>query len=276
MTGVPSAVASIRFRAGIGGEPIVQEAWPSVAHTFQPARWGASIVASPSSPVAGDHLGLKVAVGVGCCAEIRSSGPTIARREGRDDSAGPPGDSTSSVHVTVTVASDAMLTWRPEPGVASGGSQHRHEANVEMAGNARLLWRDEFFIEDRGAVASGTWSSRLRVVRDGWPVVCTELAAGPASPLWESPAVLEGARAVSLMVVVDPEPDPDTWRTTRATDGSATGVALPLAGPGVQIVAWGDDLAECRAALERMVAHCGVPEWAAGRWRNGRALDVVG
>lgn len=275
MSAMPSPVASVRFRAGIGGEPVIQEVIPSPAHTFEPARWGATIVGSPSSPVAGDRLGMKVTVGVGCCAEIRSSGPVVARKPAYSQPSPFPAP-MSSVQITATVASDAMLTWRPEPGVASEGCQHRNDTNVEMAASARLLWRDEFLVDNREGAAPGTWSSRLRVVRDGWPVVCTELAVGPSSPLWESAAVLEGARAVSLMVVVDPEPAPDSWRTTRATDESATGAALPLAGPGIQIVAWGDDLADCRGAMERMVAHCGVPEWAAGRWRNGRALDVVG
>lgn len=268
MTAISSSVASVRFRAGIGGEPIVQEVHSSPAHTFEPARWGATLLGSPSSPAAGERLALKATVGVGCCAEIRSSEPTVIRGGG---SAQP-----SSLHVTATVASDAMLTWRLEPGVASEGCHHRADANIELAGSARLLWRDEFITDDRHGTAAGTWTSRVRVVRDGWPVACNELVVGPGSPLWEAPAILEGARAVSVMVVVDPEPDPESWRTTRATDGSATGVALPLAGPGVQIVAWGDDLNDCRAVMERLVAHCGTPEWAASRWRHGRALDVVG
>lgn len=275
-------VASIRFRAGIGGEPVVQETRASAAYTFEPARWGATLVGSPSSPAGGDRLGLRVAVGVGCCAEIRSSAPAIARSGrspeagGSPDAGSSPDAGGSSTTLTATVPSDAMLTWRPEPGVAADGCQHRFSAAVEMAGSARLLWRDEFVLGESDGSNPGTWSSRIRVVRDGWPVVCTELAVGPGSPLWESPAVLEGARAVSLMVVVDPEPESDVWVTSRANDASATGVALPLAGPGVQIVAWGDDLADCRAVMERMVARCGVPEWAASRWRYGRSLDVVG
>ena len=272
MTG--SGVASIRFRAGIGGEPILADVQASPAFSFQPGRWGATIEASNAHPVAGDHLALKVMVGVGCCAEVRSAGPTIARRGSRLPAwSGPAG---STLDVTVGVASDGMLTWRPEPGVAADGCQHRADAKVELAASGRVLWRDEFLVDRRSDAASGTWSSRLRVVRDGWPVVCTELAVGPGSPLWESPAVLEGARAVSLMVVVDPEQSADVWSSSRATDASATGVALPLAGPGVQIVAWGDDLTDCRAAIERMVPNCGVPEWAASRWKQGRALDTVG
>ena len=273
MSPAPEHMAHIRFRAGIGGEPVLKDMSASVAHGFQPARWGATIVGSAAHPVAGDHLGLKVVVGVGCVAEIRSATVTVARKGSRRPPwAGPAG---SRLQIGVTVASDGMLTWRPEPGVAGDGCQHRSNAQVELASSARLLWRDEFVVERRSEASPGTWASRLRVVRDGWPVVCTELAVGPASPLWESPAVLEGARAVSLMVVVDPGLGPEDWTSSRAAAGSATGAALPLAGPGVQIVAWGDDLADCRGAIEQLIPACGVPEWAAGRWRTGLALDAV-
>lgn len=265
MTLAPDHVASIRFRAGIGGEPVLQEQQSSTGHSFRVARWGASVVASPAA--GGDHYGLAVAVGVGCCAEIRSSGPAVAR---------PGAGGASSLQITATVPSDGMLTWRPEPGIAADGCDHLCQATVELAANARLLWRDEFLLQPDGTGAAGTWRSRLRVVRDGWPVVASDLAVGPGSPLWDSPAVLDGARAVSLMVVVDPGPDPETWVPARAGEGSATGVALPLAGPGVHLLAWGDDLFDCRAAMERMVPRCGMPEWAAERWREGRALDTVG
>jgi len=273
VTGTSTALATVRFRAGIGGEPIVADMSASAAHSFQPARWGATIVNSTAHPVAGDHLGLNVTVGVGCCAEIRSAAPTLARRGSRR----PPwsGPSSSTFEVTATVASDAMLTWHPEPGVAADACQHRSDANVELASSARLLWQDEFLLERRNESAPGTWSSRLRVVRDGWPVVCTELAVGPGSPLWESPAVLEGARVVTLVVVVDPGQVPDQWCSARANEGSATGVALPLAGPGVQIVAWGDELSGCRATVDTMIEACGVPEWAAGRWRAARDVGAV-
>jgi urease accessory protein len=268
------SVASIRFRAGIGGEPVLEDVSPSAAHTFKPARFGATVVGSAAHPVSGDRAALKVSVGVGCCAEIRSENPTFARRSALTPHRPEPAHSVSQVGLTV--ASDGMLTWRPEPGVAGDGSDHRCDAHVELASSARLLWRDEFLVDRRGDGPPGTWTSRLRVVRDGWPVVCTELAIGPGSPFWESPAVMEGARAISVMVVVDPGLDPDGWSSTRAGERSATAAALPLAGPGIQIVAWGDDLVDCRAAIQQVVPQCGVPEWAAERWRRGRALDVVG
>jgi urease accessory protein len=269
--GTENGIAVVRFRAGIGGEPVVHDLVSSASYTFEAAPWGAWIIGSAAHPVVGDHLALKVSVGVGCCAELRSYAPTVARRGPLAARPGAP--QHSSTAVSVTVSSDAMFTWRPEPSIAAKGCDHRNDASVQLASNARLLWRDEFILERRHDEAPGTWRSRLRISRDGWPVTCSEFAIGPASALWESPAVLEGARAVSVMVVVDPGRRPEAWAPARANRGSATGVALPLSTPGVQIVAWGDDLADCRSAIEAMLAKCGVPAWARARWQIGMEVE---
>ena len=266
-----SPAASIRFRAGIGGEPVMQELQGSEAMTFQPTPWGSWLVTSAAHPVPGDRHSLRVTVGVGCCAEVRSLAATVAH----PDPACPAGDTPepSSTTVHAGVASDALLAWALEPGLSTERCDHRFDAVVQLASSARLLWRDEFVVERRSDGAPGVWRSRLRVTRDGWPVVSTETAVGPGFPLWSSPAVLDGARAVSLMVVVDPGQGLDDWSSARTTLGSATGVALPLSAPGVQIMAWGDDLQECRAAIKEMLPACGVPAWAAERWDSRRAFE---
>lgn len=268
-------LATIGFRAGIGGEPVLQEARASRVLDFQPAPWGAWITASAAHPVPGDHQALKAVVGVGCCAEIRSAGTTVAR--GEEDHRGWGGEPAASVlTVNATVASDAMLTWGPEPGLATQGCDHRCESVVQLAGSARLLWQDEYMVGRPDEGAAGTWRSRLRVTRDGWPVVSSELALGPGSPLWDSPAVMHGARAVSFLVVVDPGQPPEAWTAARTRAGTATGVALPLDAPGLQVVAWGDDLRDCRAAIASMLEAGGVPAWAARRWSGRRPFGRRG
>lgn len=269
-----ATLASIRFRAGAGGEPLVADAHPSDAHDFQAASWGAWVVGSPAHPVAGDHHSIAVDVGVGCAVAVKSQSAAVAR-PGARRSRWPDAVPGSSTTVTANVGSDGLLAWRMEPGVATDGCEHRTDATVALTSSARLLWRDEFLVDRRSDATPGTWTSRLRVTRDGWPVVCSELAIGPVSPMWESPAVLEGARAVSLMVVVDPGAEPAQWASARSTVASATGISLPLTGPGIRMIAWGDDLLDCRAVLEKMVPRAGLPQWAVGRWRNGRPLDVV-
>ncbi len=266
-----SAAASIRFRAGIGGEPVLEDLQRSEVATFHPTEWGSWLVTSAAHPVPGDRYSIRVSVGVGCCAEIRSLGTTVAHRAPSHSIDATPDSSTATVHAGV--ASDGLLVWAPEPGLSVEGCDHRSEAVVQLSGSARLLWRDEFMVDRRSEGHPGTWRSRLRVTRDGWPVVSTETAIGPASALWESPAVLDGARAVSLMVVVDPGQGPADWSSTRVTVGTATGVALPLSAPGVQIMTWGQDLRDCRAAIKAMVKTCGLPTWAVQRWDVRRAFE---
>ncbi|MBV9660697.1 MAG: urease accessory protein UreD [Acidimicrobiales bacterium] len=261
--------ARLSFRAGIGGEPIVSDIHATPALAFEPAPWGAWVVTSGGHPVAGDRLDVRVEVGVGCCAELRSYSPTVARSTKRPRKA-----AVSSTRTHVSVASDGMLTWVLEPGIGSDGSNHVSDSLIQLASNARLLWREEFLLERRFDEKPGTWRSRLRVTRDSWPVICTDLAIGPVSPLWESPAVLNGAGAVSLVVVVDPGQGASEWSSTRTTVGSATGMALPLSTPGIQLLAWGDDLVDCREAVERMLPACGVAPWVEARW-HGEPGPVV-
>lgn len=261
MTDEPLAPARLRFRAGIGGEPIVAEVVNSPAHAFETASWGAWLVGSSSHPMGGDHLGIHVAVGVGCCAEIRSHAATVARRARS-------GEGASSTKTRLTVASDGMCTWMPEPSIASDGADHLSDASVQLASNARLLWQDDITLDRRSGERPGTWRSRLRVTRDSWPVFCTELSIGAGAREWASPVVLQKAKALSVAVVVDPARPPSAWASARTVVGSAAGVALPLSSPGIQLVAWGDELDDCRTAIEQMLPVCGAAPWVLARWKG--------
>lgn len=258
----PSKTAFLKVRAGIGGEPIVVTMEASKAAAFEPNRWGAWLIGDPDHPVGGDDLYVRFEVGVGCCTEIRSKAPVIARP---GVAAGVP----SWVSTNVSVARDAMLAWCPEPGVAASQADHTHNVNVRLGANSRLLWVDDFELGHHKGEAPGTWRSRIRVTREGWPAVTSELAIGPGSDLWHSPAVLGGAPAVSLVVVVDPDHPRQTWACDRAisADRSVRGVSLPLSGPGAQFIVWGSDLVGCRELLAQMLEPAGVPAWIVQRLR---------
>jgi urease accessory protein UreH len=137
---------------------------------------------------------------------------------------------------------------------------------VQLSSNARLSWRDEFMLDRRSLGGPGTWRSQVRVTRDGWPVVASDVGIGPASPLWSSPAVLDGAQAFCSLVVVDPGQSKETWQPSRVRLSSAIGVSLPLSSAGVHIMAWGENIPSCRTAVEKMLGLAGVPAWAQVRW----------
>ena len=240
-------VAAVRFRAGIGGEPVVAGSRDSEWCSFEPARWGAELVSPPS--LESQSSSVNVEVGVGCCADVRSH---------------PDGGTPPPVTFNVHVQSDAMLTWRLHPAVAVSGTDRETEASVRLAGSARLLWGEEMAVGRAGE--PGTWRSRLRVARDGWPVVCRDLAIGPGWPLWRSPVVLGGASSLCTAVIVDPARSSSYWKPNRMVNDTAAGVALPLIGPGLQLIAWGEDLESCRDIMGEMLDGGRVPGWAAARW----------
>jgi hypothetical protein len=88
-------------------------------------------------------------------------------------------------------------------------------------------------------------------------LLVAELGLGPAAPMWHRPAVLDGARAVSTLVLVHPPwgnaPPSSQLESTEA----GRGMLLPLEGPAVQMLAWGDDLRSCRALIGRLLARAG-------------------
>ncbi len=271
-----SHAASLHVRAGIGGEPVVADMQASGPMAFQAAPWGVWLVNSSAHPVGGDNLELKVTIDVGTCLDIRSFSPTVAKPGKGTPRNNFESAASSSSHTTVNVASDAMLSWCPEPGIATQGSQHLNDSLINLASNARLAWREEYLLDRRSGLQLGSWCSRLRVVRDGWPVVASQTTLGPTSDLWESPVVLEGARSVSMFVVIDPSQDVPPWHSARGAADSATGLAMPLAGPGITITAWGDDLFACRALAEDLFEPAGIPQWARDRWHAAnppRAAD---
>jgi urease accessory protein UreH len=256
--------AYLRVRAGVAGEPIPYDSESSYANAFQPTPWGAWLIGEAAHRVGGDDLHARFDVGVGCCALIRSMDPLVARH------------GSSSCTTTVSVGRDAMLAWCPEPSVATTDADHTNNVVVRLGANSRLLWTDEFELDYEEGQSPGTWRSRLRVAREGWPAVSCDVAIGPGSHLWRTPAVLGGAEAVVSVVVVDPEHPQEDWVRDRATspDGSVRGVALPLAGPGAHLMAWGPELTECRAVLARMLEPVGVPAWAVQRLQPGMALPA--
>ena len=201
------------------------------------------MVGAAAHPIGGDLLSVRLTVGEGCTAEVRSTSATLARK-------GPGPDSGRSAMVmTVRVGRDGCLAWTPEPGIAAAGSDHVSETRIRMVDGARLAWRDEFVL-GRHNEEPGTWRSRLRVVYNGSVVLSSDTAAGPAAPGWRSSSVLDGARAVSTLVIFDPRSE--FGRATHEFHRTAKALMLPLAGLGVQILAWGQELSDCREAVESL------------------------
>jgi urease accessory protein len=209
---------------------------------------GAYIVGAGAHPIGGDRVRIGVHVGSDASLTLRSTSATLAR-------AGLP-HAESLVAAEISVDRGGLLRWLPEPGVAAQGSLHCSSARIALASTARLVWSDAIVL-GRVGEEPGSWTSRLRVEVEGQPLVANELALGPAYPAWSAPSVLRGARAVSTVVMVDPErsaPSP------TVLDG-ILGYLIPVGASGFSAVTWGDTYLECQRSLNalRIAAH--VDEW---------------
>ncbi|HEX6393745.1 MAG TPA: urease accessory protein UreD [Acidimicrobiales bacterium] len=237
------SAASLRLGRGDGGIPIVEQLRCSGALYFRPTEWGVWMVGAGAHPIGGDRLSVRLTVAAGCNAEVRSTSATLARK-------GPgPGCERSAMVINVRIGREATLMWNPEPGVAAAGSDHVADTRIRMGDGARLAWRDEFVIGRHGE-EPGTWRSRLRIAGAGSVLLSSDTAAGPRAPGWRSSAVLDGARAISTLVVIDPLRK--FGAATQESRGTTRALALPLAAQGVQVVAWGQELSDCREAVESL------------------------
>jgi urease accessory protein len=154
------------------------------------------IVGSAAGPVGGDRTDLDVEVTAGATLVVR----TVAAQLVFPGARGEP----SHAATTAVVGPGATLRWLPEPVVAVRGADHRSDTRIAMAGDAVLVWRD-IAVLGRHDEASGSLRQRLRVDRDGRPLVCNELQLGPAWPHASGPTGTGGRRVVATVLVVGGE-----------------------------------------------------------------------
>ncbi|MEU8074640.1 urease accessory protein UreD [Catellatospora citrea] len=194
------------------------------------------LIGSAAGPLGGDDLRIEIEVGEGAALCVRSVAASIAL-PGRD---GAPSRTT----VTATVAAGGELRWLPEQLVAAAGCRHQATSTVELAGGARLWWREEL-VCGRHDERPGDAVVSTAVDYDGGPLLRQSLTIGPGTPGWDGPAVLGGARATGSLLVVDPAAVP-----TRPVVLGATAVRMPLTGPATLVSATAPDAHVLRGYLD--------------------------
>jgi urease accessory protein len=176
------------------------------------------LVGGAAGPLGGDDLLVEIEVGPGAHLRLHTVAATIvlSGSSGR-----------SRTRVRARVAEGGRLDWLPEPLVATAGCDHVAAAEVELAADAVLTWRDEL-ICGRTGEEPGDLVQATVVRRTGRPLSHQELRVGPSAPGWAGPSGLGGHRAVGslLLVGLDPTSGPP------AVDG-ARAALLRLAGPAV-------------------------------------------
>lgn len=174
------------------------------------------LVGGAAGPLGGDELRCSVDLGPGARLEVRSVAASVALP-------GPNGRE-SSLEILARVGEGAALSWAPQPLIAARGARHRTFARVELAADARLVWRDELVLGREGE-EPGSVATRLRVVRDGRVLLDHEIAMGPRHLGSLGPAGSGGHRALGTVLIVEP-----AWELETALD--AAQIATPGAPRG--------------------------------------------
>ena len=194
------------------------------------------LVGGAAGPLGGDELRYSLDVGPGARLRVRSVAASIALpgRHGKE----------SSLEITARVEAGAALSWSPPPLIAARGARHRTTARVDLAEDARLVWREETILGRYGEEPCSI-ATRLRVRRAGHVLLDQTFAVGPDHPGSLGPAVAGTGRAVGTVVIVDP-----AWAQTAPSDRLALAprddpdgavAVLSLAGPAVVVSALAPD-----------------------------------
>ncbi|UUU35474.1 urease accessory protein UreD [Streptomyces sp. CA-210063] len=201
------------------------------------------LVGAMSGPLGGDRFAVEAKVGEGARLRVGSAAATIAL----------PGQAKGEARydVRIDIAAGGELRWLPEQLISAQGSDLRVSTRVELAADARLVFREEQVL-GRAGEEPGRLGSRLSVWSGGRPLLDQEVACGPGAPGgWDGPAVLGGYRAMGQLLVVRPEfaekaPGPRVWGESAAL--------TPLAGPAVLVSALAPDALRLRRVLDEALA----------------------
>ncbi|SFD66989.1 urease accessory protein UreD [Streptomyces aidingensis] len=252
MTGAaaPAAVpaglsASARVAAGPGGTlPVLAGDGPLALRRTRAAGPYAQVtlVGAMSAPLGGDRLRLAAEARPGAALRITSAAAMVAL-PGR-------GGGAARFDTELTVRQGGELRWLPEPLISARGSELVTHARIDLAADARLVFREEQVL-GRSGEEGGRLTSRITVRWAGRTVLDQELSTGPGAPGWDGGAVLGGHRAVGQLLVVDPAAYGEGGRPAEPRPLGGTAALLPLAGaPAVLVTALAPDALALRRLLD--------------------------
>ncbi len=194
------------------------------------------LVGGAAGPLGGDDLALDIEVGPGAELEVRTVAASIAL-PGADGK-------RSRLEINAHISDGGHLRFIPEPSVAAAGCNHVVDVHIALAGDARVLWRDELVIGRHGELP-GAWSSRLCVDRDGFPILRHGIRIGEDAPGWAGPAVLNNASCIGTLLAVGNE-----LPAAGDSCGARSRIFHLAAGGGVLATAMTADAVELRSFLE--------------------------
>lgn len=229
----------------------------AAARRTEPQRPPAQVhlVGGAAGPLGGDELRCSVDLGPGARLEVRSVAASVALP-------GPHGRE-SSLEIHARIGEGGALYWSPQPLIAARGARHRTMTRVELAADARLVWREELVL-GRDGEDPGSICTRLRVIRDGRVLLDHEVTLGPRHPGSLGPSGTGGHRALGTVLIVDPAWDEDEGtpkglpQIPTQDDTRIAIAAMRLSGPAVLVSAAAIDGLALGRVLDTTVAHASL------------------
>ena len=246
-----------RFRPGeAAADDVEARCACKAAFRADDAAWRAS---APGGIVGGDGLTLQLGVAQGAGALLTTPAATKVYR-----SAG----ASSQVIQSFDVAAGGALEWLPSDTILFGGSRHRLQTRVNLAGDAVFFGWEVVSLGRPAAgddYALGDFGSRMTITRDGTPLLVEGQRWDNADDArWQ----LAGHRVFGA-VYIHPG-DPDLTELARSALDAGP-VAASLVDDVLVIRALGDDPVRIRQTFERIWAACrpllaGLPACAPRIW----------
>lgn len=211
------------------------------------------LAAAAAGPMGGDDLLLEVEVGAGSTLVLTEASATLLLPG--------LGGTSSRTRVRIRVERGATFVWWPEPVIAAAGCHHVNDVDIELAGDARVVLREELLL-GRCGEEPGQLRQTMRVRREGRALHAQQLSIGVGRE--QGPAVLGAHRAAGSLLVVDP-----ALEMLKATTLEGDGVLMPLAAGGAVLAhALAGDSIGLRRLLAGALAALGPP-WQPGPVHTG-------
>ena len=156
-----------------------------------------------------------------------------------------------------------MLEWLPQETILFSGARAELSAQLELSGDARLLWGDVVCLGRPAAgerFACGHWAQRSELWRDGQLIWNEQLWLDGDAPLLDAAAGLAGHGVAATLLWAGPELDEPAMALARACcaeHGHAACTQLP----GVWLARWLGDSAEAALAWQRALWTALRPHW---------------
>jgi urease accessory protein len=197
--------ARARVVAGPGGPYTAAVLRSDLPIVLRPADDAIHIAQGAAGPLGGDDLELSVEVPDGCSLRLRAVASTLVL----PSAAG----GVARITIKATVGAGAFLELLLEPVVVADHASVELVTEIDLAADARLVWREEVVLGRHGE-RGGEATTRVDVLRDGLPLLRNGFRVSGDDAVTHGPSLIGPGRAVGSLLAVgyevaamDPEPE---------------------------------------------------------------------